>query len=178
MRQCGLDPAHYYSSPGLSWYALLKKTGVELELLTDYDQNLFIEKGLRGGITMVSKRYARANNPQVPGFDQSKPKSHILYLDANNLYGWAMSQPLPTGGFEWVEDRVQLKTAIAGHPATAQRALLSRWTWNTQKSCTRCRTPIHWQYTISTGRLYLRRKHSTTGCTCCVPRATIFKGST
>lgn len=103
LRQYDLDPAHYYTSPGLSWDALLKKTGVELELLTDYDQHLFIEKGLRGGVCMVSKRYARANNPRVEGYDPEKPSSHILYLDANNLYGWAMSQPLPTGGFRWVD---------------------------------------------------------------------------
>ena len=59
----GLDPAHYYSAPGLSWDALLKKTGVELELLTDMDMCLFIEREMRGGISMVSKRYAKANNP-------------------------------------------------------------------------------------------------------------------
>ena len=100
----GLDPPHYYTSPGLSWDALLKKIGVELELLTDYDQHLFIEKGMRGGISMVSKRHARANNPAVEGYDPEKPNSHILYLDANNLYGWAMSQALPTGDFCWVED--------------------------------------------------------------------------
>lgn len=58
LRQYGLDPAHYYTSPGFSWDALLKTTGVELELLTNYDQHLFIEKGIRGGIYMVSKRYA------------------------------------------------------------------------------------------------------------------------
>ena len=99
-----LDPAHYYTSPGLSWDALLKKTGIELELLTDYDMHMFIEKGLRGGISMVSKRYAKANNPGVEGYIPDEPQSHILYLDANNLYGWAMSQPLPTGNFEWVEN--------------------------------------------------------------------------
>lgn len=67
--------------------ALLLYTGVKLEKLTDYDQYLFVEKGLRGGISMVSKRYARANNPMIPGYDPSKPKSWIMYLDANNLYG-------------------------------------------------------------------------------------------
>ena len=72
-KQYGLDPAHYYTSPGLSWDALLKKTGVELELLTDYDQHLFIEKGMRGGISMVSKRHARANNPAVEGYDRRSP---------------------------------------------------------------------------------------------------------
>ena len=100
----GLDPAHYYTSPGLSWDALLKTTGVELELLTDYDKHLFFERGIRGGISMVSKRHATANNPMVEGHDSSKPNSWILYLDANNLYGHAMSQSLPTGGFRWLEE--------------------------------------------------------------------------
>ena len=117
MGRYSLDPAHYYTSPGLSWDALLKKTGVELELLTDYDQHLFIEKGLRGGISMVSKRYAKANNPKVEGYNSSKPNTYILYLDANNLYGWAMSQPLPTGGFQWVDDCDRLAEAIIEHPA-------------------------------------------------------------
>ena len=63
----GLDPAHHYSAPGLSWDALLKKTGVELELLTDLDMHLFIERGMRDGISMVGKRYAKANNPMVEG---------------------------------------------------------------------------------------------------------------
>ena len=99
LRQYGLDLAHNYTSPGLSWDALLKKTRVELELLTDYDQHLFIEKGMRVGISMASKRHAKANNPLVHGYDPEKPSSHILYLDANNLYGWAMSQSLPTGAF-------------------------------------------------------------------------------
>ncbi|KAK3795736.1 hypothetical protein RRG08_027294 [Elysia crispata] len=116
-KQYGLDPANYYTSPGLSWDALLKKTGVELELLTDYDQHLFIEKGMRGGISMVSKRHARANNPAVEGYDPEKPNSHILYLDANNLYGLAMSQPLPTGGFRWVEDCDGLAGTIKDQPA-------------------------------------------------------------
>ena len=66
----GLDPAHYYSAPGLSWDELLKKTKVELELLTDLDMHLFIERGMRGGISMVSKRHAKANNPLVEGYNQ------------------------------------------------------------------------------------------------------------
>ena len=101
LRQYGLDPAHYFTSPGLSWDALLKKTGVELELLTDHEMHLFVERGIRGGISMVSKRYAKANNPLVSDYDESKPNSYIMYLDANNLYGWAMSKPLPKSGFKW-----------------------------------------------------------------------------
>ena len=83
----GLDPAHYYSVPGLSWDALLKKTGVELELLTDLDMHLMIERGMRGGISMVSKGYAKANNPRVKDYDPAKLTNCITYLDANNLYG-------------------------------------------------------------------------------------------
>ena len=115
--QYGLDPDQYYTSPGLSWDTLLKKTGVKLELLTDYNQHLFIEKGMRGGISLASKRHARANNPMVEGYDPGRPSSHILYLDANNLYGWAMSQYLPTSGFWWVDDCRQLAKTIAEHPA-------------------------------------------------------------
>ena len=97
----GLDPAHYYSAPGLSWDALLKKTGVELELLTDLDMHLFIERGMRGGISMASKRYAKANNPLVEGYNPAESTNYITYLDANNLYGWAKSLPLPKSGFHW-----------------------------------------------------------------------------
>ena len=98
-----LNPLHYYTAPGLSWDALLKYTGIKLELLTDYDQHLFIEKGMRGGISMASKRHAKANNPGVPGYDPNKQHNHIMYYDANNLYGWATSEPLPYSGFKWVD---------------------------------------------------------------------------
>ena len=97
----GLDPAHYYNAPGLSWNALLKKTGVELELLTDLDMHLFIERGMRVGISMASKGYAKANNPLVEGYDPTQPTNYITYLDANNLYEWAMSLPLPKKNFHW-----------------------------------------------------------------------------
>ncbi|KAL9980669.1 hypothetical protein ACROYT_G009282 [Oculina patagonica] len=101
LEQYGLDPANYYTSPGLSWDALLKKTRVELELLTEFEMHLFIERGLRRGISMVSKRYAIANNPYVEGFHPRLPKKYIMFYDANNLYGWAMSKPLPKSGFRW-----------------------------------------------------------------------------
>jgi hypothetical protein len=104
MKHYGLDPAHYYTAQGMSWGALLKKTKVSLELLTDIDMHLFFENGLRGGISMVSHRHAKANNPQVAGYDPEKPTSWIKYDDANNLYGWEMGQMLPVGGFEWAPD--------------------------------------------------------------------------
>ena len=77
-------------------------TRVNLELITDIDQYKFIENCIRGGVSMISTRYAKANNPHAKGYDPSTPKIYIVYLDANNLYGWAMIQFLPTGGFIFI----------------------------------------------------------------------------
>ena len=96
-----LDPVYSYTSPGLGWDSVLKKNRVELKLLTDYEKHLFIEREMLGGISMVSKRYAKAKNPLVPSYDSSKQKTQILYLDANNLYGWAMCKPHPVRKFKW-----------------------------------------------------------------------------
>ena len=101
IKHYGLDPAWYYAAPGLAWDAALKITKVGLELLSDYDMVLMIQKGIRGGISMISNRYGTSNNKYMgDSFDQSKESTYIQYLDANNLYGWAMSKPLPTHGFE------------------------------------------------------------------------------
>ena len=98
-----LDPAHYYKAPGLAWDAALKITGVELELLSDIDMLLMVEKGIRG-VSMVSNRYAKANNKYIGDkFTASEISKYIMYLDANNLYGLAMSKPLPTHGFKWMK---------------------------------------------------------------------------
>ena len=97
-----LDPAHYFTSPGLAWDACLKETGQKLQLLHDYDMLMMFERGIRGGITHISKRYAEANNKYMKDYNPNKPNSYIQYLDANNLYGWAMSQKLPTHGFKWL----------------------------------------------------------------------------
>ncbi len=89
-----LDPAHYFTAPGLSWDACLRKSGVTLELLTDIDMHLMIEKGIRGGISTITHRYSTANNKHMKkDYDPSKESSYIIYLDANNLYGWAMNPP-------------------------------------------------------------------------------------
>ena len=100
-----LDPGHYVSSPGLSWDAMLKMTDINLELITDIDQQLFIEKGMRGGISITTHRYAKANNPYMKFYNPECDTTYIMYLDSNNLYGWAMIQPLPYGGFRWVEPK-------------------------------------------------------------------------
>ena len=99
-----LDPAHYYTSPGLAWDACLKTTGQKLQLLHDYDMLMMFERGIRSGITHISKRYAEANNKYMKSYNPEKKSSFIQYLDANNLYGWAMSQNLPTHGFKWMKD--------------------------------------------------------------------------
>jgi len=101
----GLDPAHFYSAPGLSWTASLKHTDAVLELLTDEDMLLMFEKGIRGGMCQAINHYARANNKYMgERYNENVESSHIMYLDANNLYGCSMSRKLPTGGFKWVED--------------------------------------------------------------------------
>ena len=102
-----LDPAHFFTVPGMAWDAMLKMTKVDLELLEEgqIDMLLMIEKGIRGGISNAFKRYAKANNKFMKNFDPELKSSFIVYLDANNLYGWAMSKPLPVGEFDWMSEK-------------------------------------------------------------------------
>ena len=95
------DPANFLSAPGLAWQACLKKREVKSELLTDADMLLMVEKGIRGGICHAIYRYAKTNNKYMKNYNKDKEESFLQYLDANNLYGWAMSQKLPVSGFEW-----------------------------------------------------------------------------
>ena len=95
-----LDAYHYFSSPGLSWDAMLKMTKIELEKISDIDKYLFIEKGTRGGVSYIGKRYAKADNKYMNDYDLEKPSTFITYLDKNNLYGWSMSEYFPYEKFE------------------------------------------------------------------------------
>ena len=99
-----LDPAYFLSLPGLAWQACLKKTNIKLELLTDYDMLLMVEDRIRGGTCHSIHRNAKANNKYMNNYDENEESSYIQYLDANNLYGWAMSQELPVNNFKWIED--------------------------------------------------------------------------
>lgn len=98
-----IDPCHTYTAPGLAWQACLRMTGVELELLTDPNMYIFLEGGIRGGVSVISTRHSLANNPGMSDFNSENPKSYITYWDMNNLYGVAMSQHLPISDFRWVQ---------------------------------------------------------------------------
>ena len=104
IKNYNLYPAHYYTAPGLAWDAALKVTKVKLELLSNMDMLLMVEKGIRRGVSMISNRYGKANNKYMgKSFKEREPSKYITYLDANNLYDWAMRKPLPTHGFKWMK---------------------------------------------------------------------------
>ena len=119
-----LDPCHYFTSPGLSWDAMLKMTDIKLELMTDIDMFQFIEKGMRGGTSYIANRYGKANNRYMKTYDEKAPSKYIMYLDANNLYGWAMSQYLPTGGFKWLAKNQIDKIDLAKYKEDSNKGLI------------------------------------------------------
>ena len=105
LKNYGLDPVHYYTAPGLAWDAMLKMTNINLELLSNVDMLLMIEKGIRGGISIISNRYGKANNKYMKDFNQKELIKFLMYIDANNLYGWAMSLKLPVHSFKWLSNK-------------------------------------------------------------------------
>ena len=119
-----LDPCHYFTSPGLSCDAMLKMTNIKLELMTDIDMFQFIEKGMRGGISYIANRYGKANNKYMREYDEKAPSKYIMYLDANNLYGWAMSQYLPTGGFKWLTEKQINKINLEKYEDDCKKGLI------------------------------------------------------
>jgi hypothetical protein len=104
LQHYGLDPAYYVSSPNLAWDSMLKMTDVELDLISDPEMFKMLDNGIRGGICMITKRHAVANNSELPvaHYNKNEPTSHIIYLDANNLYGWAMIQPMGEKNFRYL----------------------------------------------------------------------------
>ena len=114
LKYYNLDPCHYFSAPGLSWDAMLKMTKVELEKISDPDKYMFIEKGLRGGVSYINRRYSKANNEHCQDYDKEKPKNYIIYLDMNNLYGHAMSQYLPISNFKWIKNIDKIEQKLMG----------------------------------------------------------------
>ena len=104
--------AHFLSPPGLAWQACLKKAGVKLELLTDIDMLLMVEKWIRGGICHAIHKYAKANNKYMKNYDKNSISSYLMYLDANNLYGRGMPQKLPVSCFKWNKMCLSLMNAL------------------------------------------------------------------
>ena len=102
-----LDPAKFFSAPGLVWKAALKQTKIKLDILTDIDMLLMVEKRIRGGICNVIHWYAKANNRYMNDYDENKEPSYIKYCDVNDLYGLVMSQKLPVNNFQWIKDTYQ-----------------------------------------------------------------------
>ena len=98
-----LDCTHFLSLSGLAWQACLKKSNKELELLTGCAMLLMVEEGIRGGICHSIYRYAKADNKYMKNYNYNEESPYIQYLDANNLYGWAMSKKLPLNGFRWLD---------------------------------------------------------------------------
>ena len=119
-----LDPCHYFMSPDLSWDAMLKMTNIKLELMTDIDMFQFIEKGIRGGVSYIANRHGKANNKYMKEYDDKVPSKYIMYLDANNLYGWAMSQYLPTGNFKWMTDKEISKIDLGKYKKDGKKELI------------------------------------------------------
>ena len=112
LNEYGLDPANFLTAAGSIWQACLKESKVELELLTDVDMLLMVEKGIRGRICQATHRYVRWNNKYMKNYDKSTESSFLELLDANNLYGWAMSKKLPVNGFKWVENLSEFNEAF------------------------------------------------------------------
>ena len=124
MKYYKLDPCHYFTSPGLTWDAMLKMTNIKLELMTDIGMFQFIEKGMRGGVSYIANRYGHANNKYMKEYDEKAPSKYIMYLDANNLYGWAMSQYLPTGNFKLMTDKEISKIDLGKYKADGKKGLI------------------------------------------------------
>ena len=119
-----LDPCHYFTSPGLSWDSMLKMTDIQLELMTDIDMFQFIEKGMHGGISYIANRYGKANNKYMKEYDDNEAQKYIMYLDANNLYGWAMSQYLPTGRFRWLTEKQIDKIDLSKYKEDSNKGII------------------------------------------------------
>ena len=124
MQYYKLDPCHYFTSLGLRWDAMLKMTNIKLELMTDIDMFQFIEKGMRGGVSYITNRYGNANNKYIKEYNEKAPSKYIMFLDTNNLYGWAMSQYLPTGNFKWMTDKEISKIDLGKYKADGKKGLI------------------------------------------------------
>ena len=124
MQYYKLDPCHYFTSPGLSWDAMLKMIDIKLKLIIDVDMFQFIEKGMHDKVSYILNRYGKANNKYMKEYDEKAPLKHIIYLDADNLYGWAMSRYLPTDGFRWLIEKEINSIDLAKYIKDSKKGLI------------------------------------------------------
>ena len=103
---------------------MLKMTDIKLQLMIDVDIFQFIEKGMRGGVSYIANRYGKANNKYMGEHDENAPSKYIMYFDNNNLYGWAMSQYLPTGNFRWMTDKEINKIDLGKYKVDGKKELI------------------------------------------------------
>ena len=103
-KEYGLEPCHFYSIPMLAWNACLKISDVKLDLITDVDMYNFLQEGIRGGMSCVNIRHAKANNKYMKNYDANKESVYLGYHDCNNLYGFSMNQSLPMSDFSWIDE--------------------------------------------------------------------------
>ena len=134
-----LDPAHFLSESGLAWQACLKKTEVELELIIDPDMLLMVEKGIRGGICHAIVRYAKANNKYMKDYNKDEEEEFLQYNDANNLYGFAMSESLPVDDFEWMKDLSKIdEDFIKNYDENSEKGYILEVSVEILKTCMIC----------------------------------------
>ena len=159
-----LDPAHFYTAPGLAWQALLKTAAdyceheerrkecevcpdeFRLELLTDIDMLLMVEKGIRSRITQALEHYVKANNEYMKDlYNPDEESIYLQYLDANNLYGWAMVEKLSTHGFKWKQGEYFTPEKIDELAKKDKGDISQRSMQSNQKSCPKITISCHFQ---------------------------------
>ena len=141
-REYKLDPAHSWTVPGLAWNCALKILQEKLELITDPETFLFFENAIRGGISTICHQYAKANNKYLPNYDPDLQSEFLIYLAANNLYGYSLSQSLPVGKFHFLDDPENFDVDIVD--CDGPKGTYWRWTWNIQTTFTTDTTTTLW----------------------------------
>ena len=124
LKEYQLDPAYFVSTPSLALEAMLKITKVQIELFTDIDMVLMTEKGIRGGLTQVIRKHGIANNKYLPNYDSNKKSAYLQYLDANNLYRYAMNIKLPLNGYKWADTAIFTDDFIKNYNGNGDKGYL------------------------------------------------------
>ena len=151
LKNYGLCPSHYLSAPALSWDPMLNMTKVKLELISDPDMYIFFEKGMRGEVSYVSNGYSKANNIYLKPYDRKQESQHIIYLDGNNLYGYAMPKFLPTSGFKWIDTK---KFDLNKYTSNTSK----RWILEVDLEYPKELRELHNDYPLALGKIEIKRE--------------------